>query len=181
MGLGDGMPKDRELSGVMIPRQAGFGCQQHHPCTGSMTAEKEQTAESWQNAFHYLVFTKYGSRCRCLVGNSLSWSRNTIKAPLLYQPHSHLFKWLLFLIVTRLKQDALRVYWIKIFSNYDQDSEGDLILPSRHDSGGIGQSWHLKNSMVGHPWWSSGQDSALPMQGTWVRSLVRKLDPTWYN
>lgn len=72
MGLGEGMPKDRELSGVMIPRQAGFACQQHHPCTGSSTAEKEQTAESWQNAFHYSVFTKYGSRCRCLVGNSLS-------------------------------------------------------------------------------------------------------------
>lgn len=35
---------------------------------------------------------------------------NTVKAPLLYQPHSHLFKWLLVLIVTRLKQDALRVY-----------------------------------------------------------------------
>ena len=27
----------------------------------------------------------------------------------------------------------------------------------------------------GLPWWSSGQDSALPMQGTWVQSLVREL------
>ena len=25
------------------------------------------------------------------------------------------------------------------------------------------------------PWWSSGQDSVLPLQGTWVQSLVREL------
>lgn len=55
MGLGEGKKKDRELSGVMIPRQAGFGCHQHHPCTGSTSAEKEHTAESWPNAFHYSV------------------------------------------------------------------------------------------------------------------------------
>ena len=27
-------------------------------------------------------------------------------------------------------------------------------------------------------WWHSGWDSTLPMQGAWVRSLVRELDPT---
>ena len=27
------------------------------------------------------------------------------------------------------------------------------------------------------PWWSSGYDSMLPMQGTQVQSLVRELDP----
>ena len=31
----------------------------------------------------------------------------------------------------------------------------------------------------GLPWWNSGQDSELPVQGAWVQSLVRKLDPTW--
>ena len=30
----------------------------------------------------------------------------------------------------------------------------------------------------GLPWWPSGLDSALPMQGAQVRSLVRELDPT---
>ena len=35
---------------------------------------------------------------------------STIKAPLLYQPHTHLLKRLLFLIVTRLKQDAPRAH-----------------------------------------------------------------------
>ena len=35
--------------------------------------------------------------------------------------------------------------------DYDQDNAGDLILPSRHSSGGIDQSWHLKNSMGS--WW----------------------------
>ena len=34
---------------------------------------------------------------------------------------------------------------------------------------------------LGHPWWSSGEDSALPMQGVWVRSLVRELDPACLN
>ncbi|XP_029088585.1 trans-Golgi network integral membrane protein 2 isoform X1 [Monodon monoceros] len=33
----------------------------------------------------------------------------------------------------------------------------------------------------GLPWWSSGQGSAPPMQGAWVRSLVRELDPTCRN
>ena len=32
---------------------------------------------------------------------------------------------------------------------------------------------------VGLPWWSSG--SMLPVQGTWVPSLVRELDPACYN
>ena len=31
------------------------------------------------------------------------------------------------------------------------------------------------------PWWSSGWDSALPMQGDWVPSLVREVDPTFCN
>ena len=30
-------------------------------------------------------------------------------------------------------------------------------------------------------WWSSGQDSALPMQRAWVQSLVRELDPECHN
>ena len=30
----------------------------------------------------------------------------------------------------------------------------------------------------GLPWWSSGWDSVLPMQGAWVRSLVRELRST---
>ena len=29
---------------------------------------------------------------------------------------------------------------------------------------------------LGLPWWSSGQDSTLLMQGVWVRSLVGELD-----
>ena len=34
----------------------------------------------------------------------------------------------------------------------------------------------LKNiQMVVFPWWSSGQDYMLPMQGVWVQSLVREL------
>ena len=33
----------------------------------------------------------------------------------------------------------------------------------------------------GIPWWSSGWESALPMQGARVQSLVRELDPTWDN
>ena len=35
--------------------------------------------------------------------------------------------------------------------------------------------------MWGLLWWSSGWDSALPMQGTPVQSLVRELDPTCCN
>lgn len=33
----------------------------------------------------------------------------------------------------------------------------------------------------GPPWWSSGQDSMLPMQRTQVQALVRELDPTWHT
>ena len=29
--------------------------------------------------------------------------------------------------------------------------------------------------ILGIPWWSSGYDSALPLQGAWVQSLVGKL------
>ena len=31
------------------------------------------------------------------------------------------------------------------------------------------------------PWWSSGWDATLPMQGVWVRSLVRELDLEWHD
>ena len=33
------------------------------------------------------------------------------------------------------------------------------------------------HNTVGLPWWSSGEDSMLPVQGSQVRSLVRELDP----
>ena len=33
----------------------------------------------------------------------------------------------------------------------------------------------------GATWWSRGLDSVLPMQGAWVQSLVKELDPTSYN
>ena len=36
----------------------------------------------------------------------------------------------------------------------------------------------FKMSLTGFPWWSSGLDSPFLMQGAWVRSLVRELDPT---
>ena len=44
-------------------------------------------------------------------------------------------------------------------------------------------SWILKfkrfkRHQSGLPWWSSGQDSMLPVQGSQVLSLVRELDPT---
>ena len=39
----------------------------------------------------------------------------------------------------------------------------------------------LKDCLWGLPWWSSGYDSALPMQGAWVRFLARELDPTCLN
>ena len=44
-------------------------------------------------------------------------------------------------------------------------------------------SWILKfkrfnRHQSGLPWWSSGQDSTLPMQGSQVLSLVRELEPT---
>ena len=39
----------------------------------------------------------------------------------------------------------------------------------------------LKNVCGGLPWWSSGKGSVLPMQGAWVRSLVRELDPSCCN
>ena len=31
----------------------------------------------------------------------------------------------------------------------------------------------------GFPWWVTGSDSMLPMQGAQVQSLVRELDPTF--
>ena len=38
-----------------------------------------------------------------------------------------------------------------------------------------------KGNLEGIPWWSTGWDSVLPMQGTWVQSLVRELGPTCHN
>ena len=38
-----------------------------------------------------------------------------------------------------------------------------------------------KSSYPEAPWWSSGSDSTLTMQGAGVRSLVRELDPTRSN
>ena len=35
----------------------------------------------------------------------------------------------------------------------------------------------LTSENEGLPWWSSGQDSKLPVQGAQVWSLVRELDP----
>ena len=32
-----------------------------------------------------------------------------------------------------------------------------------------------EGSVQGPPWWSSGQESMLPVQGAWVRSLVGEL------
>ena len=40
---------------------------------------------------------------------------------------------------------------------------------------------HLKNWEPGRPWWSKGLHSALPVQGAWVQSLFRELDPTCYT
>ena len=40
------------------------------------------------------------------------------------------------------------------------------------------KSFYLQNGNSGLPWWSSGWDSALPVQGTWDRCLVKELDPT---
>ena len=34
---------------------------------------------------------------------------------------------------------------------------------------------------LGLPWWSSGQDSAVPVQGAQILSLVRELDPMCHN
>ena len=34
---------------------------------------------------------------------------------------------------------------------------------------------------MGRPWWSGSEDSMFPMQGTWVQSLVRELDPTCHK
>ena len=33
----------------------------------------------------------------------------------------------------------------------------------------------------GLPWWSSGYGFMLPVQGTWVQSLVRELGPIYYS
>ena len=38
-----------------------------------------------------------------------------------------------------------------------------------------------KTDILGCLWWSSGWNFEFPMQGAWVRSLVRKLDSTCHN
>ena len=37
---------------------------------------------------------------------------------------------------------------------------------------------YRSEDMKALPWWSSDKDSAHPMQGTWVQSLAKELDPT---
>lgn len=40
----------------------------------------------------------------------------------------------------------------------------------------------IKSSAKGLlPWWASGQDSMLPMQGLWFDPMIRELDPTDHN
>ena len=34
---------------------------------------------------------------------------------------------------------------------------------------------NIQSTVLGLPWWSSGLDSMLPLQGAWVQSLVREL------
>ena len=46
---------------------------------------------------------------------------------------------------------------------------------------GLGYSSVKKHWLRGLPWWASGLDSALPMQGAQVQSLLRELDPTCCN
>ena len=42
--------------------------------------------------------------------------------------------------------------------------------------------WHSQQKPAGGlPWWSSGLDSKLPVQGAWVRSLVRELHPACHR
>ena len=38
-----------------------------------------------------------------------------------------------------------------------------------------------RKEIQGLPWWPWGEDSKLPKQGAWVRSLVRELDPACHN
>ena len=40
---------------------------------------------------------------------------------------------------------------------------------------------NFKRGKGGLLWWPGGWDSALPMQGTQIQSLVRELDPTHCN
>ena len=46
----------------------------------------------------------------------------------------------------------------------------DLAIPSKKKK--------KKKSLLGIPWWSSGQDSVLSLPRARVRSLVGELDPT---
>lgn len=49
-----------------------------------------------------------------------------------------------------------------------------------HGPGAWGR-WHLNGVLEELPRWSRGQDSALPTQGGWVRSLVGETDPISCN
>ena len=42
-------------------------------------------------------------------------------------------------------------------------------------------NFFFKTNTWGLPWWRSGYDSVLPMQGARVRSLVQELGPTCRN
>ena len=47
----------------------------------------------------------------------------------------------------------------------------------------VDSAWSQQQSVTrtvpkGLPWWSSGYDSVLPMQGAWVLFLVWELEPT---
>ena len=52
--------------------------------------------------------------------------------------------------------------------------------PARSEAGKALNTVCLR-PLQGLPWWSSGQDSARPVQGAWVQSLVRELDPAYGN
>ena len=61
------------------------------------------------------------------------------------------------------------LFWAS--SALSQNSPMVLIIPTLHSL----VSELFKKHIPGLPWWSSGYDSARPMQGAWVQSLVRKL------
>ena len=61
---------------------------------------------------------------------------------------------------------------------------GDHLYKSGYKSGAscmkLDQALQQKG-LQGLPWWSSGSDPELPMQGPSVQSLVIELDPTYCN
>ena len=67
-------------------------------------------------------------------------------------------------------------FFIVQLSNPYMTTEKTIVL-TRQTSGML----VIKNN-EGLPWWSSGsQDYTLPVQGAWVWSLMRQLDPTYRN